>query len=175
MKKITEAGFVKKDISEVGKDFDVFAKIGSEWMLVTAGTPDKFNTMTASWGFAGIMWNKPCALTVIRPQRYTKQFIDSNDFFTLSFFPDDYKKALGICGSKSGRDCDKVSEAGLTPMSAEESMSFEEASLVLVCRKLYASELRESDFIEKVIIPQQYSTGDFHTAYIGEIVAAYTK
>lgn len=155
--------------------FDPIGLIGSDWMLVTAGTEQAFNTMTASWGFMGVMWNKPCAITVIRPQRYTKEFIDREEYFTLSFFPPEYKKALAYCGSHSGRDVDKPAETGLTPMKAGESVAFEEASLVLVCRKLYAREMAAEGFVEKSIIDAQYSAGDYHTEYIGEIVAAYKK
>ena len=175
MKTLTEAGFAKKALSEVEGSFDVFKRIGSDWMLVTAGNEGSFNTMTASWGFAGIMWNKPCAVTVIRPQRYTKEFIDREETFTLSFYPEAYRKALGICGSKTGRDCDKPALAGLTPISAESSVAFEEAELVLVCRKLYAGTLGAEYILVKSIISEQYAAGDFHTAYIGEIIGVYTK
>ncbi len=175
MKSITELGFKKLDPSDLGKDFDVFTKIGSEWMLVTAGTPESFNTMTASWGFAGIMWNKPCVITAIRPQRYTKEFIDREGSFTLSFYPADMRKALAFCGSNSGRDVDKCEKTGLTPMLAEGSVAFEQASRVLVCRKLYAQEMSGEGFFDKSIVSEQYSRDDYHTAYYGEIIAAYVK
>ncbi len=175
MKNILEAGFVKKDLSEVGKEFDVFSKIGSEWMLVTAGKESGFNTMTASWGFAGIIWNKPCAVTVIRPQRYTREFMDSTEYFTLSFYPPEYRKALGFCGTNSGRDTDKLSQTGLKPVLAGEAVAFEQAKLVFVCRKLYAQQFTSGCFVDKSIIPEQYSASDYHIAYYGEIVEVYEK
>ena len=87
---------------------NVFSMIGDQWMLVTAGTAETCNTMTASWGGLGILWNKPVATAYIRPQRYTKQFMDENEYFTLSFFGEEYRQQLALCGSKSGRDVDKV-------------------------------------------------------------------
>lgn len=175
MKTFEEAGFSRTDIKTLGKDFDVFGKIGSEWMLVTAGTPEHFNTMTASWGFAGIMWNKPCVITAIRPQRYTKEFIDNSELFTLSFYPEEYRKALAFCGANSGREVDKPAQTGLIPMRSEGCVAFEQAKIILVCRKLYAQEMSPDCFTDKGLIPQQYPGSDFHTAYYGEIVGAYVK
>lgn len=175
MNTITEAGFKKIGIDQLGGGFDVFKKIGSEWMLVTAGTAERYNTMTASWGFAGIMWNKPCAITAIRPQRYTKEFVDNNNLFTLTFYPDEYRKALAYCGANSGRDVDKAAETGLVPVSGDGFVAFEQANLVLVCRKLFAQDMTADCFIDKQIIPQQYPGNDFHTAYYGEIIEVYAK
>lgn len=117
--------------------FNPFERIGNDWCLISAGTEDSFNTMTASWGGVGILWGKEVATCYIRPQRYTKQFVDGSDCFTLTFFPDGYKKALGLCGRVSGRDHDKPKEAGLTPCSQMErsllrrqtSSSFAESSM----------------------------------------------
>ncbi len=168
------AGFAALSEQELkAPGFDPIKLIGADWMLVTAGSEQAFNTMTASWGFMGVMWNKPCAITVLRPQRYTKEFIDREEFFTLSFFSPEYKSALSFCGSRSGRDVDKAAETGLTPVKAGESVAFEEASLVLVCRKLYARPMAAEGFIDKSIIDSAYQAGDYHTEYIGEIVAAY--
>ena len=96
-------------------EFNPFKKISKQWMLITAGDEKKSNTMTASWGGLGIMWGKNVATAYIRPNRYTKEFVDANDTFTISFFDESYRKALNICGSVSGRDKDKIKEAGLTP------------------------------------------------------------
>ena len=104
-----------KEVDIKSLNFNPFTKIGSEWMLITAGDESGCNTMTASWGGLGVLWGKNVATCYIRPQRYTKKFVDANDTFTLSFYGPEYKQALSICGSKSGRDCDKVKEAGLTP------------------------------------------------------------
>ena len=125
-----------KEVSAEELTFNPFTKIGKEWMLVTAGNEEKHNTMTASWGGVGVMWGKNVVSVYIRPQRYTKEFVDANDTFTLSFYDETYKKALGICGSKSGRDCDKEKEAGLTPYYVDGTTAFEEANMILVCKKL---------------------------------------
>lgn len=175
MKTFKEAGFRKADIETLGADFDVFKKIGSEWMLVTAGKEDSYNTMTASWGFAGIMWNKACVITAIRPQRYTKEYIDKNEYFTLSFYPEEYRKALAYCGANSGRDVDKAAETGLVPVKGDSCVAFEQAKIILVCKKLFAQDMNADCFIDKNIISQQYLSNDFHTAYYGEIVDIYVK
>ena len=97
---------------------NVFSMIGEQWMLVTAGTAERCNTMTASWGGLGVLWGKPVATVYIRPQRYTLEFVEREDCFTLSFFGEEYRKALALCGSKSGRDVDKVKECGFTVAGA---------------------------------------------------------
>lgn len=155
-------------------------KIAHEWMLVTAGTLKKgFNTMTASWGHLGSIWGHgggmPTSVIFVRPQRYTKEFIDREEYYTLSFFPAEYKKALGYLGSHSGRDEDKVKAVGFTPVQAGESVTFEEASLTLVCRKLYRAPIVEEGFIDKSVVEDCYPKRDFHDMYVGEIVEVYTK
>ena len=91
-----------------------FTLIGDQWLLITAGTPEHCNTMTASWGGVGVLWAEPSATCYIRPQRYTKEFVDNSDYFTLCFFDESYRKALNLCGSTSGRDVDKIKECGFT-------------------------------------------------------------
>ena len=113
--------------------FNPFDEIGKGWYLVTAGTPDHYNTMTASWGTMGIFWGKPVVNSFIRPQRYTHEFIENNEFFTLSFFEETYRDALKYCGAHSGRDVNKAKECGLTPVALDGTTGFEEAKLVLVC------------------------------------------
>ena len=120
--------------------------------------------MTASWGFAGVMWGKNTFTTVIRPQRYTKEFIDKAEYFTISFFKEDYKKALSFCGSHSGRDCDKAKETGLA-----------EADMVLVCQKAYVQEMKPECFVDTENDEKWYSDKDYHYQYIGEIVKAFVK
>lgn len=153
--------------------FNPFERVGKDWCLITAGTKDSFNTMTASWGGVGILWNKEVATCYIRPQRYTKEFVDREEYFTMSFFPDGYRKALSLCGSVSGRDHDKPSEAGLTPLFTDGTVTFEEADLVLVCKKLYAQTMTEDSFTDKNVLESVYPLLDLHTIYIGEIVKAY--
>ncbi len=150
--------------------------IGHDWMLVTAGTPEHFNMMTASWGGLGFIWKKPVAFVVIRPQRHTFGFIEAGEEFTLSFFGHEYHKALTVCGTTSGRDTDKVAASGLTPYATENgNVSFTEARLVLECRKLYAEALRPEAFLDKTIVPEWYAAADFHKMYIVEILNAWVK
>lgn len=165
--------FVEIDILK--ENINPFSKIGKEWFLVTAGDIEKFNTMTASWGFMGVMWNKNCAITVIRPQRYTKEFIDNSEYFTMSFFGEECRDALKFCGANSGRDCDKMEKTGLIPVEIENAVSFEQAEMVLVCKKLYAQEMTEDSFVVKSISDANYQAGDFHIAYYGEVVKAFVK
>ena len=109
-----------RKVSPKELDLNVFSAIGEQWMLITAGTAEECNTMTASWGGLGILWNKPMAIAYIRPQRYTKRFVDEQEYFTLSFYPSQYRRELGICGTKSGRDMDKAKECGFTVALSEE-------------------------------------------------------
>ncbi len=149
--------------------FNPFTKIGSEWMLLTAGDESKYNTMTASWGGVGVMWNKNVVFAFIRPQRYTFEFFEQNDLFTVSFFDSEYKSALAFCGSHSGRDCDKAAETGLTPCFTEGTAAFKQAKLVLVCRKLSGQFIDPEGFADGGI-RDNYADGDYHKMYVGEIV-----
>ena len=166
--------FKEFDITKEG--FNPFEKIGNEWFLITAGDENSFNAMTCSWGFMGVMWGKNVVMPVIRPQRYTKKFLDEKEFFTVSFYPKDCKSALAYCGSHSGYDVpDKMAQCGLTPTMIDGVPCFEEADTVLVCRKLYCSQMPEADFIDKSVAAENYPQGDFHYQYIGEIVKAFKK
>lgn len=171
-----QAGFKKvspKEIASLG--FEPFSSISDRWFLVTAGDENGYNTMTASWGFAGIIWNKPSFITVIRPQRYTKEFIDKAEYFTASFFPEENKSALAFCGSRSGRDVDKAKETGLTPVFGEGATAFAQAEMVFLCKKVYAAPLSGDAIVDKAVDSANYSAGDYHTQYIGEITAVYVK
>ena len=150
--------------------------VGNEWMLITAGNRDKLNTMTASWGFTGVMWNKPVAIAAIRPQRYTMQFVEKEDYYTLCFLGEN-KAPHAICGRKSGRDLDKIKATGLTTVFDKETGApyFEEARLVLVCKKLYSDKLKKECFLDNTISETVYPTEDFHNMVYGEIIAAYIK
>ena len=146
--------------------------IGKEWMLLTAGTSENgYNTMTCSWGHLGAIWNGglPTAICYVRPQRYTKEFIDREELYTLSFFSG-YKKEMGYLGSHSGRDEDKIAKSGLTPAFGDGYTYCAEAKLVLVCRKLYRAPLLEEGFLHKETVERNYPDRDFHDMYIGEIV-----
>lgn len=152
-----------------------FQLIGSDWGLVTAGTQDGFNTMTVSWGGAGIMWNKPVAFTFIRPQRYTFAFLEQNEVFTICFFEEQYRPALSLCGTKSGRNVDKVAETGLTPAFTEDGVPyFEEARLVLVCKKMYAQFLNEESVLDGAV-RRHYDGDEYHKMYISEILEVLSK
>lgn len=153
--------------------FNPFEMIGSDWMLVTAGNDSAWNTMTASWGQMGTLWNQPVATIFVRPQRYTKEFIDQTDDFTLSFYGEQWHDALQTCGTVSGRDTDKALATGLTPMQVDGSMAFEQAELVVVCHKLYAQELEESGFVVPELMEENYPQKDLHTMYIGRIDHMY--
>ena len=152
-----------------------FRLIGDDWALVTSGTEERFNTMTVSWGGVGIMWGKPVAFTFIRPQRYTFEFMENNEYFTMSFFDESQRDALKFCGSKSGRDCDKVKETGLTPAFTDEGVPyFEEARLVLVCKKMYSQFLNEDSITDSESVAKWYND-DYHKMYISEIVKVLQK
>lgn len=148
---------------------NMFNAIGKDWMLVTAGNEEKFNTMTISWGGAGILWNKPVVFTFIRPQRYTYEFLENNEYYTMSSYPDEFKAALKLCGTVSGRDTDKAKETGLTPVFTEKAPYFEQAKLVLVCKKLYAQDLNEQSIIVDSL-KGNYNGDDYHRMYVSEIV-----
>ncbi len=166
---------VFKEIKPSEISDSAFKLIGDDWALVTSGTEEKFNTMTISWGGVGIMWGKPVAFTFIRPQRYTFSFMESNGYYSMSFFDEKYRDALKFCGSKSGRDYDKVKKTGLTPKFTEDGVPyFEEAKLVLVCKKLYAQELNKESIIDGESVDKWYND-DFHKMYVSEIVKVYCK
>ena len=151
-----------------------FTRIGKDWLLITAGTKEHYNTMTASWGGVGVLWNKNVATIYIRPQRYTKEFVDANDTFSLTFFDETYKKALSFCGSKSGRDYDKAKETGLTPDFSYAAPTFAEGNLVFICKKIHSQEIDPACFLD-ADIEKNYPQKDYHTMYIGEILEAYIK
>ena len=138
---------------------DIFAQYDKKWALLTAGSESSFNTMTISWGGLGTIWNKPVATVYVRESRYTHEFMDNNDYFTVSFYPEEYKKVLGVLGSKSGRDMDKMKESGLTPVKAGESMSFKEAEVTLLCKKLFRQQLDVKN-MPKDIAESMYADND---------------
>ena len=146
-----------------------------KWCLITAGNKDSYNTMTASWGAMGELWNKDVCFIFIRPQRYTLEFTEREELFTLSFFGEEYKKVLTFCGKNSGRDCDKAKETGLTPMEIDGSMSFEESETVIVCKKLFYQDIDPEGFIDKAIDGVCYPEKDYHRMYVGEVVGCYKK
>lgn len=151
-------------------EFNPFEKISKEWMLITAGDEKKSNTMTASWGGVGIMWGKNVVTVYIRPQRYTKEFVDANDTFTVSFLPEEKREALKVCGRISGRDVeDKWESAGIHPYAVDETIGVEEADMIFVCKKLYHQEMKPECFDETENDVKWYPDKDYHMMYIAEI------
>ncbi len=163
-----------KEISVRDLTLNPMTLIGNEWMLITAGTESTgYNTMTASWGHLGSLWGMDTSVIYVRPQRYTKEFIDRETYYTLSFFSEAHHKALGYLGTHSGRDEDKVAAVGLTPVSDERGTWFAEANLVILCRKLYRAPLIEEGFLDRHVVDSHYPDKDFHDVYVGEIVRVW--
>ncbi|MDR2364168.1 MAG: flavin reductase family protein [Spirochaetaceae bacterium] len=169
--------WVEKDIREFSGSPAV--RIGDEWMLITAGNlregRGNWNTMTASWGGLGVLWGRNTAFIFIRPTRYTVEFVRAAPLFTLSFFDKSYRRALEICGNRSGRDTDKAAETGLTPLAFEGGkaaggIGFREASEIMVCRKRYAHDFDPAEFLDPSI-EENYPKRDYHRMFIGEILA----
>jgi flavin reductase (DIM6/NTAB) family NADH-FMN oxidoreductase RutF len=153
-----------------------FRLIGREWMLITAGALDSFNTMTASWGTLGHLWERDVAICYVRPQRHTYGFMERSGVYTLSFFGDEWREALEYCGSHSGRDVDKMAQTGLTPFATPEgAVAFEQARLILECRKLYAGDITGSGFVDSAVVDKVYPGRDFHRFYVGEIARALSR
>lgn len=165
--------FKETDIKEL-KD-NPFKLIGDEWMLISAGNSQKHNFMTASWGGLGILWSRNVATVYIRPSRYTLGFVQNEPFFALSFFGRN-KKVHKVGGTMSGRDIDKTEAAGLTPVYADGTVYFEEAELVLICRKFYDTELDNRKFLDPSLEDYYKEIpGDYHKVFIGEIVKTLIK
>ena len=162
--------FKKIDINEIV--LNPFKTIGKDWLLISASKEDKINTMTASWGGIGVIWNKNVVTVYIRPQRYTREFVDASDYFTLTFF-EGYKKELGILGSKSGRDGDKIKEVDFDVELLEGQPAFKQGEMVFICKKLYQGKIEPNGFIDDSLDEKNYPDHDYHYIYIGEIEDAY--
>ena len=162
-----------KEISAKEINGNLIKAISEEWMLISAGNSKKYNMMTASWGFAGEMWGNDSVVAMVRPQRYTLEFLEQSDYFTLSFYGDN-KDIHKVCGSKSGRDVDKTALTGLTPVFADNTVYFEEARLVIVCKKQYVEPLKENCFTEKEPL-KWYPEKDYHYMVIGKIEKVLVK
>ncbi len=151
-----------------------FYKFDKEWALLTVGKKDHFNTMTISWGGMGTIWNKPVVTVYVKPIRYTYTFMENYDYFTISFYEEKYKKDLGILGSKSGRDVDKMALTEFTPEFLEHSVTFQEAQITLLCKKIYEQDL-DINHIHKNSLTESemerfYKTEPMHRMYIGEVI-----
>ena len=164
-----------KEIKPEELNQSAFQLIGNDWMLITAEKEDKVNTMTASWGSFGIMWGKNVVSIVLRPQRFTKEFIDASSTFSLTFFDNSFRKDLNYLGTVSGRDEDKLAKTNLTVGYLEDTPYFEEAKLTIICKKLYAQNLEPECFIEKELDKKWYPEKDYHTLYIAEVEKIFIK
>ena len=158
-----------KEVAVEELQFNPFTMIGNEWMLVAAGDEKGHNAMTAAWGGVGVLWKKNVVTAYIRPQRYTREFVDNNERFTLSFFGDEYREMFQIMGTKSGRDTDKEKEAGLTPFYIDGTTAYEEAKLVFVCKKQYHQLMLPDCFDVPENDEKWYPKKDYHLMYVGEI------
>ena len=145
-----------------------------EGCLVTAGDINHYNTMTIGWGMIGTIWRKNTFIVYVKPCRYTYEFMENNEYFTISFYKERYKNEMVYLGTKSGRDEDKVKNAKFHPIELEDSVTFKEAYLTLVCKKYYYQDIDYS------IVPEDardryYSDNCMHRAYYGEIVKVIKK
>ena len=159
--------FQKVDIEQM--EINPFRMIGKDWMLVTAGNERKANTMPASWGGVGIMWGKNVAYVFIRDSRFTKEFIDREGRFSLSFPAEQYRKEMKFLGTVSGRDEDKIREAGMHIGYYDGVPYIDEGSLILICRVMSGTPIRKEDFWDRAIDEKWYAEQDYHMMYIAEI------
>lgn len=153
------------------KDFELapFYNLDKEWALLTVGNKNLFNMMTISWGGFGTLWHKPVATVYVRKSRYTYELLQNEEYFTISFYDDEYRSDLGILGSKSGRDINKMEETSLTAKALENAMTFEEAKLTIVCKKIYNQELNVNN-VPKEYADRFYENDEVHEMFIGEVV-----
>ena len=161
-----------KEISPKEIPDNLIKAIADEWMLISAGNENGYFMMTASWGFMGEMWGNDSAIAMIRPQRYTMKFVEENDYYSLSFYGD-RKDIHKVCGSKSGRDTDKTAETGLTPIFSDNTVYFEEARLVIICKKQYVDVLKKECFVDEE--PLKWYNDDFHNVIVGKIEKVLIK
>lgn len=160
-----------KEISIKELQDNVVKLIGDDWMLITAGSIDSCNMMTASWGGIGHLWNMPVVFTFVRPQRYTYQFTENEEYFTLTFFAEKDREILNFCGSNSGRDVNKIKETGLIPLETDlGNVYFEQARIVIECQKVYSDFIDPQGFTTDTVVNSMYPKKDFHKMYIGKII-----
>lgn len=152
-------------------DANFFSLLNDRWGILTVADKDRENPnpMTVSWGGTGILWGEPVVTVYVRPQRYTRHLMDGEEYFSLSFLPGDKDPAAALCGSKSGRDTDKVKECGFTVLEGEKAPYFAQSELTLICRKLYQQDLEGQFFVDKTLDEKEYSAKDYHRMYIGKI------
>ncbi len=148
---------------------EIFSQFDKKWALLCAGTADSYNAMTIGWGGLGTLWMKPVATVYVRPDRYTYQFMEKSDYFTISFFPEKFRGDLVAMGSVSGRDGDKLAKTAFTPKVLEQAVTFEEAEVTLLCRKIYWQDL-DAERIPAQVLKEIYAGAPTHRMYVGEVV-----
>lgn len=164
-----------KEIKPENFDESVFRVIGKDWLLLTGSADGKANAMTASWGGMGIMWGKPVAYIFVRPQRFTKTFLDKSEGMTISVFGEEKRQMMSYFGTVSGRDEDKIAKSGLTKLEDNGRVYFDEARVTMLCRKLYAQEMQPECFFDTESKDKWYPDKDWHTMYIVEIEKLLVK
>ena len=163
-----------KKIDRTQLTFNPFTAIGNDWTLITSKDNTTFNTMTASWGEIGHLWNEDVVTIYLRQHRYTKEFVDKTNKFTISFFKD-YKKELTYLGRNSGRDGNKVEAVNFHPVQMDEYTSFEEANMFMTCEILYKDDIKKENFLSNDIPEKCYADNDYHTMYIAKITGIYVN
>lgn len=143
--------------------------INQEWALLTVGEKSNFNTMTIGWGGLGTIWKKPVVTVYVKPTRYTYEFMENNEYFTISFYDENYKDDLSVLGTKSGRDLDKIALTKLTPEFLENAIFFKEAKITIVCKKIYFQDL-DITKVPQYALDRYYQTEPIHRMYIGEVI-----
>ena len=157
------------------KPFELFHK---EWALITAGTPEKCNSMTISWGGTGTYMSVPITNIYVRQERYTKKFFDEQDLYTVCWFPESFKKELGYMGNHSGKDEDKYEKTGLKPVQIDGTMAIEQASRIMICKKMFAGPIDPKNIFpheNKEKYFDQKNPLDFHTMYMGQVIKILEK
>ncbi len=152
---------------------DIFAQFDKKWALLCAGTKEKHNTMTISWGGMGTLWGKPVVTVYVKPCRYTYGFMNDNEYFTVSFYPEECRKAMAVMGTKSGRDINKDEVSGLTVKPIGQVVTYEEAEVTIICRKIYWQDLVREN-IPKDEVERFYTEEEPHRMFIGEVVEIIT-
>jgi len=149
---------------------DIFTQFHQKWALLAAGTVSRHNAMTISWGGMGTLWGKPVVTVYVKPCRYTYEFMNDNEYFTISFYPEEYRKSLSVMGSLSGKECDKDQESGLTAVSFQQGITYKEAETTILCKKIYFQDLLKENMPEE-IVKLDYQSELPHRMFIGEVIA----
>jgi len=153
---------------------EIFSQFNDKWALLSAGSKERHNTMTISWGGMGTLWFKPVVTVYVKPCRHTCHYMNDNEYFTVSFYPEEYKKALMLMGSMSGRDTDKDAVSGLTVKDLGQAVTYEEAEVTLLCKKIYFQDMERPN-MPKDVVGQHYTTEEPHRMFIGEVVEVIGK